>query len=126
MICIILFSNRFINGVADAAALGAVISILMKLFPKYVTTVISWTEMLFGLGYMLGKTRLVYNLWNNFWFFSTGFKRKLKIRFLIDRNKNKIKPRLTANLCEYFVSIHAQHKIRVIQLIIVLRWFYIQ
>ena len=98
MICIILFSNRFINGVADAAALGAVISILMKLFPKYVTTIISWTEMLIGLGYMLGKTRQVYNLWNNFWFFSTGLKRKLKIRFLIDRNKNKIKPRLTADL----------------------------
>ena len=73
MICIILFSNRFINGVADAAALGAVISILMKLFPKYVTTIISWTEMLFGLGYMLGKTRQVYNLWNNFWVFFHRF-----------------------------------------------------
>jgi hypothetical protein len=45
---------RFIGGVADAAALGAILSILMKLFPNYVTTIVSWTEMLFGLGYMLG------------------------------------------------------------------------
>ena len=46
---------RFLGGVADAAALGAVLSILMKLFPKYVTSIVSWTEMLFGLGYMLGN-----------------------------------------------------------------------
>ena len=50
-----MFTARFISGVADAAALGAVLSILMKLFPKYVTTVLSWTEMLFGLGYMMGE-----------------------------------------------------------------------
>jgi len=46
---------RFLGGVADAAALGSVLSILMKLFPKYVTSIVSWTEMLFGLGYMLGN-----------------------------------------------------------------------
>jgi hypothetical protein len=40
---------------ADAAAWGAVVSILMKLFPSHVTTIASWTEMLLGLGYMLGK-----------------------------------------------------------------------
>jgi hypothetical protein len=45
--------------VADAAALGAILSILMKLFPKYVTTIVSWTEMLFGLGFMLGETSTV-------------------------------------------------------------------
>jgi len=52
---IVLIFFRFIGGVADAAALGAVISILMKLYPKYVTSIVSWTEMLFGLGYMLGR-----------------------------------------------------------------------
>jgi len=45
---------RFISGVADAAAIGAVLSILMKLFPNKVSTVVSWTEMSFGLGWMLG------------------------------------------------------------------------
>ncbi len=49
-----IFLCRFIGGVADAAALGSILSILMKLFPNYVTTIVSWTEMLFGLGYMLG------------------------------------------------------------------------
>ena len=46
---------RFLGGVADAAALGAILSILLKLFPNHTTSVLSWTEMLFGLGYMLGK-----------------------------------------------------------------------
>ncbi len=45
---------RFLGGMADAAAWGAVVSILMKLFPSHVTTIASWTEMLLGLGYMLG------------------------------------------------------------------------
>jgi hypothetical protein len=49
-----IFLCRFIGGVADAAALGSILSILMKLFPNYVSTIVSWTEMLFGLGYMLG------------------------------------------------------------------------
>ena len=40
---------------ADAAAWGAGVSILMKLFPNRVSQIMSWTEMLFGLGYMLGK-----------------------------------------------------------------------
>ena len=47
--------HRFMGGVADAAAWGSVVSILMKLFPNHVTTIASWTEMLLGLGYMMGK-----------------------------------------------------------------------
>ncbi len=50
---IIIF--RALGGIADVAAWGAVISILMKIFPSKVTTIMSWTEMFFGLGYMLGK-----------------------------------------------------------------------
>ena len=46
---------RFLDGMADAAAWGAGVSILMKLFPNRVSQIMSWTEMLFGLGYMLGK-----------------------------------------------------------------------
>jgi hypothetical protein len=48
-------SVSFLGGMADAAAWGSVVSILMKLFPAHVTTIASWTEMLLGLGYMLGK-----------------------------------------------------------------------
>ena len=52
---LLFLDRRFLGGVADAAALGAILSILMKLFPNHTTSVLSWTEMLFGLGYMLGK-----------------------------------------------------------------------
>lgn len=47
--------NRALGGVADVAAWGAVLSILMKLFPARVAQIMSWTEMFFGLGYMMGK-----------------------------------------------------------------------
>ena len=43
------------DGIADAAAWGSAVSILMKLFPSKVTTVMSWTETLFGFGYMIGE-----------------------------------------------------------------------
>ena len=46
---------RALDGIADAAAWGSAVSILMKLFPSKVTTVMSWTETLFGFGYMIGK-----------------------------------------------------------------------
>ena len=42
------------GGIADVAAWGAIISILLKLFPDKVSSILSWTEMFFGLGYMLG------------------------------------------------------------------------
>ena len=45
---------RFLDGMADAATWGAIISIMMKLFPDKVATIMSWTEMAFGLGYSLG------------------------------------------------------------------------
>jgi hypothetical protein len=46
---------RFLGGMADVAAWGAVLSIMMKLFPNKVARIVSLTEMFFGLGYMLGK-----------------------------------------------------------------------
>lgn len=49
------------TGVADAAALGAILSILMKLYPNSGSTVVSMTEMSFGLGAMLGKVRCYSN-----------------------------------------------------------------
>lgn len=48
------YALRFVDGVAEAAAWGAVVSILMKIYPSKVTTIMSWTEMCFGMGYMLG------------------------------------------------------------------------
>ena len=53
------FSSRFLDGVADAASWAASVSILMKIFPKKVSTIMSWSEMLFGLGYMLGTLKNV-------------------------------------------------------------------
>ena len=36
------------------AAWSSVIGILMKLFPSRASQIMSWTEMFFGLGYMMG------------------------------------------------------------------------
>ena len=47
--------TRFLDGVADAASWNSVVSILMVMYPSKVSTVMSWTEMLFGFGYMIGK-----------------------------------------------------------------------
>ena len=52
---VILNFNRFLDGVADAASWNSVVSILMVMYPSKVSTVMSWTEMLFGFGYMIGK-----------------------------------------------------------------------
>jgi hypothetical protein len=41
-------------GISEAAIMGSVVSILMKVFPEYVMTIASFTETLFGLGYMIG------------------------------------------------------------------------
>ena len=48
------FSYRFADGVADAAAWTAIISILLTIFPTKTASVLSWTEVLTGLGYMIG------------------------------------------------------------------------
>ena len=53
----IFIPSRFINGVADAASWGSSLSILIKLFPDKVATLMSFTEMCTGLGYMLGMTK---------------------------------------------------------------------
>ena len=52
--CPSLFIFRFIQGVADAAAWGASLSILIELFPNKVATLMSYTEMCIGVGYMIG------------------------------------------------------------------------
>ena len=51
---IFFFKFRFVQGVADAAAWGASLSILIDLFPNKVATLMSYTEMCIGVGYMLG------------------------------------------------------------------------
>ena len=50
---------RFLDGVADAAAWNAVVSILIVLYPNNVSTVMSWIEMLYGLGYMIGNNEIL-------------------------------------------------------------------
>lgn len=46
--------NRFLDGVGDAATWGAIISVMMKLYPDKVASILSWNEMAYGLGYSLG------------------------------------------------------------------------
>ena len=52
------FSYRFVDGVANAASWTAIIAILLTIFPTKTASVLSWTEVLTGLGYMLGKLLL--------------------------------------------------------------------
>ena len=47
--------RRFLEGVASAACSSMLIGILMVLFPKYEASIPAYTEMLLGLGYMLGE-----------------------------------------------------------------------
>ena len=45
---------RFIDGLGNAATYGAMISIIMTLYPDDTVKIMSWTETTFGLGYSLG------------------------------------------------------------------------
>ena len=49
------YSYRFLDGTAFAATWASSVSILMKVFPNKVSTIIAWNEMFFGFGYTLGK-----------------------------------------------------------------------
>lgn len=57
-------SCRALGGIADVAAWGAVLAILLKVFPEKYASILSWTETFFGLGYMLGPAlgALLYDL----------------------------------------------------------------
>jgi hypothetical protein len=46
-----------VGGVADAASWGSLLAILMVLYPGREASVISSTEMLAGLGFMIGKLK---------------------------------------------------------------------
>ena len=50
-----IFSCRFLFGVADAAALTSLQSILMVYYPNKFSSVVSWIEMFYGLGYIIGN-----------------------------------------------------------------------
>ena len=49
-----LFCIRFLDGVAYAAAWTSVTSILICMFPNNIASVLSWTELLTGLGNIIG------------------------------------------------------------------------
>ena len=46
---------RCFGGVYETAAWNSVTSILMALYPDKVASVMSWTQMFFGFGYMIGS-----------------------------------------------------------------------
>ena len=45
---------RFLHGISDAATMGASLAILIEMYPDRITTLMSYTEMCVGLGYILG------------------------------------------------------------------------
>ena len=45
---------RFLQGISDAATMGASLAILIEMYPDRITTLVSYTEMCVGLGYILG------------------------------------------------------------------------
>ena len=50
-----MVSNRFLNGIAEAATFASILSILMVLYPERVSMVVATTECMLGLGYALGE-----------------------------------------------------------------------
>ena len=56
---ILVFSLRFLQGIAAAVAVVCSVSILMYTFPDKIYQVISLTETLFSIGYILGKLKLL-------------------------------------------------------------------
>ena len=60
----IAYLLRALSGMADVAAWGAVLAVLMTLFPTKVSKIVAWTEMFFGLGYTIGKRGMnIYNIY---------------------------------------------------------------
>ncbi len=47
---------RIIGGAADAAAMGAMLTILLQLYPGKTGQIITWTGSASGLGHMIGKS----------------------------------------------------------------------
>ena len=50
---------RILDGVADAAAFGSMLSILMVLYPERAALIVGLTESLFALGYTIGKNESI-------------------------------------------------------------------
>ena len=60
------FFFRALDGIADAAAFGSMVSILMVLYPDKVSMIMASTESVFGAGYALGKAKNHKNYTGNF------------------------------------------------------------
>ena len=50
-----VFSSRVLSGAADAAAMGAMLAILMKLYPGKTGSIVAWTGTASGVGHMAGN-----------------------------------------------------------------------
>ena len=46
---------RILGGSADAASMGAMLAILMKLFPEKTGQIVAWTGSASGFGFVIGK-----------------------------------------------------------------------
>ena len=55
----IIFSFRFIQGIAASAVVVCSVSILMSIYPEKIYQIISVTDAIFGLGYTLGNICLL-------------------------------------------------------------------
>ena len=52
---LIFILTRILSGAADAAAMGAMLAILMKLYPGKTGKIVAWTGTASGLGHMAGE-----------------------------------------------------------------------
>ncbi len=55
------------SGAADAATMGAMLAILMKLYPGRTGKIVAWTGTASGLGHMAGKITLNTRVFQLFW-----------------------------------------------------------
>ena len=46
---------RILHGMADVVAWGTLLTVLMTIYPTWVSKIMAWTEIFFGLGGMIGR-----------------------------------------------------------------------
>ena len=54
------YAIRIFHGMADVVAWGTLLTVLMTMYPDWVSKIMAWTEIFFGLGGMIGILNYFY------------------------------------------------------------------
>ena len=75
-----VFIQRALDGLGDAACWGSVTSLLVSLFPDKTARIVSMSEMMFGLGYAVSIEENVINCSNFDYIMKTFIVRRLDLQ----------------------------------------------